>query len=265
MVYYVEAAGQVMMHGPTGIMVPLGIENYFDLTTSLMFYNYIALGIIFFIAAMSGSRSESRFCILIPVFSGLMTWIGWLNSPDPAQTWAVTIIAGILGIMIYMNDMNHEKYGIAGPGSKLLNVAIYLILFQAAIGLIAGFGIFPGGSIVPKTDICNVGFECNQYRNIDLEASVAQINDSSGVLDDIISTVAQLPIVVWQALVFLVKIAGSVLLFSVTLTGLMDGLVPGIADNTLYLIFVAFMQIAIWAIYMLAVVNWPSGSAERTI
>ena len=265
MVYYVEAAGQVMMHGPTGIMVPLGIENYFDLTTSLMFYNYIALGIIFFIAAMSGSRSESRFCILIPVFSGLMTWIGWLNSPDPAQTWAVTIIAGILGIMIYMNDMNHEKYGIGGPGSKLLNVAIYLILFQASIGLIAGFGIFPGGSNIPSIDICNVGFECNQYRNIDLEASVAQINDSSGILDDIVSTVAQLPVVIWQSLVFLAKIAVSITFFSITLSGVMNTLYPGIVDNSTYLLFIAFLQLSIWAIYVLAIINWPSGSAERTI
>ena len=265
MVYYVSAAGQVMMQGPTGIMIPLGIELFLPLTTALMFYNYISLSIIFFVAAMSGSRSETRFCIVIPIIAGLLTWIGWLNAPDPTQAWAITIIAGLLGVAIYMNEMNHEKYGISGGGSKLLNIVFFLIIFQACIGLINGFDLFPIGQSQPSPDMCNVGYECDAYRNIDLSASVGQFTQSTGVLDDVVTTLTQLPVVIWQALVFLVKIAASVLLFSVVLNGTMNGIFPGIAANGYYVAFMVFMQIIIWAIYVMAVQSWIRGTGESTI
>ncbi len=254
MVYYVSAAGQVLMQGPTGIMIPLGIEQFLDLNTALMLYNYLSLGLIFFVAAMSGNRSESRFCVIIPIIAGVLTWIGWLNAPDPMQAWAITIIAGLLGIAIYMNEMNHEKYGISGGGSKLLNV-----------GLVNGFDLFPIGQTQPTPNVCNVGYECDAYHNIDLTASTAQFTQSTGMLEDIVTTIAQLPVVIWQTLVFLVKIAGSVLLFSVVLNGTMNGIFPGIAANGYYLAFLAVMQVVIWAIYILGIQSWIRGTGESTI
>jgi len=256
MVYYVTAAGSVIMNGPTGIMVSLAIENFVSLQTAYMLYNYISLGIIFFLAAMSGSRSEARFAVVIPIFAGIFTWIGWLHAPNPVQTWAIMIITGLLGVAIYMNEANREKYGVGGPGSKLLNLVFFIILFQACIGLIQGFNLFPVGNSQPNPNSCTVGMSCDAYGNIQLSQSVTTIQSTGGLFQDVVSAVAALPAIAFSILKFIIQIVGAILLFSVVVNNTMNGIFPGIATNTSYLAFLVVMQIGIWAIYGITFFNW---------
>jgi hypothetical protein len=256
MVYYATAAGAVIMNGPTGIMIPLGIENFMPLATAYMLYNYIALGILFFIAAMAGARNEARFAVVIPIFAGIFTWVGWLHAPNPAQTWAVMIICGLLGVAMYMNEQNRERYGIGGPGSKLLNLVFFIILFEACIGLIQGFNLFPVGNTQPTPNSCTVGMSCDAYGNIQLSQSVTSIQSTGGLFQDVVSAVAALPAIAFSILKFIIQIVGAVLLFSVVVNSTMNGIFPGIAENGMYLAFLVVMQVVIWAIYGLTFFNW---------
>lgn len=258
MSYFVTAAGSVLMSGPTGIMVPLMIETVPGLTLAqiYMYYNYIAVCLMVFVAAMAGSRSESRYLIVVPILGGIFTWFGWVHAPDQAKWVVMLIIAGLLGIFSYINDVNHEKYGISGPGSKLLNLVFFIILFQVAVGCINGFDLFPAGNPQPTPNTCTVGYQCDAYGNINLESSVGSLNNSGGIMQDVLSIVSNLGTLAVTMLKFIVTILTSVALFSVVLNASLNGAFPGIAANTYYLLFLALVQVGIWAVYALTLFTW---------
>lgn len=265
MVYYVSAAASVMMKGPTGILIPLGIEQFLPIETALIMYNFISLGFIFFIAAMSGSRSESRFCVVVPIITGMFMYIGWLNAPNPAKAWAITIIAGLLGVAIYMNEMNHEKYGIGGPGSKLMNLVFFLIIFQAAFGLISNYNLIEMENTQPIPDVCNVGYNCDEYRNIDLSNSVTQYNESTGILSSVFNALTQLPTVVLQIIIFMINILAFVTFFPFMVGATLNGIFPGISTNVYYLAFAGVMNLAIWAIYVKGIGDYIRGTGDSSL
>lgn len=262
MTYYVEVAASLLMNGPTGILVSLGIENIpgVSLAVAYMYYNYIAVCLTFFIAAMAGPRSESRFCILVPIIAGILFGFGWIHTANAAsqiQFFALLVIMGIFGIMSYMNDVNHEKHGIGGPGSKLLNLVFFIIIFQVAVGTMNGFSLFePAGVSQASPNGCAVGYTCDQYGNIQLSESIANLNSSGGLFTDIISLVATLPLIAVALLKFVVTILTSVTLFSVVLNASIAGLYPGITSNTAYIAFLALVQVGIWAIYALTLFTY---------
>jgi hypothetical protein len=241
MSYYVTAAGSVLMHGPTGYLVSLGIETILDANIAQMMYNYIALGILFFIAAFAGSRNEARFCITIPMFAGVFLWFGWLKSPQPLQSLAVIIICGLLGIMIYMNEVNHEKYGIKGPGSKLMNIVLFIILFQAALGFTNTLNLFSVGPSQVSTGQCSIGNQsigatCDAYGNIQL-SSVSEVSSSGGLLAQIISVATALPQMILTLMVFMIQIGLAIIGAPFLIAATMEGLYPGISANSAYLAF----------------------------
>jgi hypothetical protein len=244
MSYYVTVAGSVLMNGPTGYLVSLGIENVLDATTATMMYNYIALGILFFIAAFAGARNEARFCITVPIFAGVFVWFGWLKSPQPLQSLAVIIICGLLGVMVYLNEVNHEKYGIKGPGSKLMNIILFIILFQAAIGFTNSLNLFAAGPSQVPTGQCTIGNQsvgatCDAYGNIQL-SSVSSVSSSGGLLEQIISVATALPQMILTLIVFLIQIGIAIIGAPFMIAATMEGLWPGISANAAY---VAFMVV----------------------
>ena len=252
MVYVVTVAGSVLMNGPTGYLVSLGLESILDSTTAIMMYNYIALSILFFIAAFAGSRNEARFCITVPIFAGIFVWFGWLKSPQPIQSLAVIIICGLLGIMIYMNETNREKYGIKGPGSKLMNIILFIILFQAALGFTNSLNLFASGPSQVAGSQCSIGNQsigasCDAYGNIQL-SSVSTISQSGGLLAQIISVVAALPQMILTLIVFLIQIGIAIIGAPFVIAGTMEGLFPGISTNVAY---IAFM-VAVGAVFYFA-------------
>ena len=255
MVYYLTAAGSLTMQGPSGILIPLGIEQFVDLTTAYMFYNYIALGILFFIAAMSGAKNEARFCITIPILAGLFTFIGWLHAPLASQSWAICIITGILGVMIYMNETNHEKYGLGGPGSKFLNIILFIILFQVSIGFINGLNLMPIGQTQITPDTCVVGMTCDQYGNIQLSESMTTVQSSGGLFADILDYGTVLTSMIISVFRYIITLGAAILLAPILLSSTLEGLFPGISSNAAYLLFISALSVVFWAADALFIFN----------
>jgi hypothetical protein len=261
---YLEAAGSILMNGPNPFMVSLGIENYVDLTTAYMLYNYVAVGVLFFIAAAAGARSEARYCVVIPIFAGIFTWIGWLNAPDPMKAWAITIITGILGIAIYMNETNREKYGAGGPGNKLLNIAYFIILLQICIGLVNGFNLFAVGPTTPTSvNMCTVGnstwgAQCGANGYVSLTQSVASVSQSGGLLQSAVSAASVLVTIGISILQVLVSVVISIVAFPVVLNSMISNIPgwSGIVTNSYYLLFLATLEAVCIINLTLLLFNW---------
>jgi hypothetical protein len=258
---YLTAAGSLVMSGPTGIMVSLGIEYVVGmaLTTAYMYYNYISVCLMFFIAAMAGARSESRFLIVLPIMGGIFLWFGWIQTGTPdtqLQFLMFLIIAALLGIFSYMNDVNHEKYGVAGPGSKLLNIVFFLILFQAAVGVISGFNLFDAGTAQPVSNVCTVGYQCDAYGNIMLSESVGTIGETGGLFQSAIGILTALPMLAIGILKMLITILISIVAFPLVLNASISSIYPGISSNMAYIGFLALMQVGIWAVYLMTIFAW---------
>jgi hypothetical protein len=255
----VNQTSAIMFKNSLGLLIPLGFENYVDATTAIMYYNYIAVFLIMAVAAFAGQSNETRFTFFIPVFAGLMTFIGWLQAPDPVSHWGIIVGCILLGALMYINDMNREKYGSAGPGSKLLTIVFMIIVFEASVTLVStsGLNLFPdlaaNGGMSQQSLTCDgYGYQCDSSGNIMLSASVSQVANAGGANLDVLS------IVTWGAhamigvIVFLIKIVAAVLLFSVVLVAAY----PALAASPTAVLFLGVMQLVIWAIYIVTFFNW---------
>lgn len=256
--FFLTQTGLLTMNGATGILVSLGIEYAPDmsLATAYMLYNYVAVCILFFIAAMSGARSESRFLIILPIIGAILFWFGWIHAPDQVTFLAFLVITMLLGIFSYMNDVNHEKYGMSGPGSKLLNIVMFIIVFQAAVGVINGWSMFPAGNAQPTPNACQVGYTCDEFGNINLQESVGTVSNTGGLFQSAVSLVAALPLLAISILKLIVSIIASVIIFAPVLNATIEGIVPGISSNAIYVGFLALMQVGIWGLYLMTIYTW---------
>ena len=260
---YTTQANVIMFKNPLGLLIPLGFENYVPAVDAIMYYNYIAIGLIMVVAAFAGQTNESRFTFFVPIFAGLMVFVGWLQAPDPTTYYGMIIGCILLGAMMYINDMNHEKYGLPGPGSKLLTIVFMIIVFEASVTLMStnGLNIFPdigNTGMSQKSLTCGdggtggYGYQCDASGNIMLSSSVSSINNVGGA--DI--SVASIGLWAIQAMigmfVFLIKILAAVLFFSLVLVAAY----PALGASPQALLILGFMQIVIWAIYSVAMFNW---------
>ena len=261
---YLEVAAGVLMNGPSPFLISLGIENFVDLTTAYMLYNYVSIAILFFIAAAAGARSEARYCVVLPIFAGIFTWFGWLNAPDPTKAWAITIITGILGVAIYMNETNREKYGVGGPGSKIMNISFFIILLQICIGLVNGVNLFAiGPTATTPTNMCVVGNSswgatCGANGYVDLTASVGSVSQSGGLLASAISVAALLPMIAISVLQLVVSVVIAIVAFPVVLNGMISSIPgwSGLVTNSYYLIFLAVLEVVCVINLMMTFFNW---------
>jgi len=256
-VEYVTQSNVITFTNSMGLLIPLGIENYVPIADAIMYYNYIAVGLIVGIAAVAGQLNESRFTFFIPIFTGLMVIIGWLHAPDQASYFGMVIGCVLLGALMYINDMNHEKYGIAGPGNKLLTVVMMIIVFEASVTLMStsGLNIFPelGNSGQSQQSLtCNgYGYQCDASGNIMLSASVSTINNQGGTGLDVVSIATWAINAMISVIVFLIKIVAAILLFSVVLIAAY----PALGASPQALLILGVMQLVIWAIYVIFFFN----------
>ena len=68
-VSYEEASRAVTAKGEYGILVPLGLEQVIPLSTALMYYNWIAVMLLFFIMSMASQRNMRFFSIITPMLA----------------------------------------------------------------------------------------------------------------------------------------------------------------------------------------------------
>lgn len=248
----------MIMQGPSGIMVPLGFETYMDITTARMYYDYIATILLILIAATTGSRGEPAYCILIPIFAGVFTLFGWFSFAHNLNAIASMVVAGILGIMIYMNETNHELNGVAGPGSKLLNVVFFLILFQTMLGLLPGMGVFDSSATDNPSygqAYCPPSASCGEYSNVDITTSTKTQASGGGFLEGTISVVYGAVTAFLNMLGFLVIMIINVLLSATVIGTLVNGIWPGVSGTPVFLAFMGLLSVIFWACDLIFIEN----------
>lgn len=258
----------VLTKGATGVLIPLGFENYVNAQTATYLYNLISISFILFIAGFSSQRSEAAFCIITPMMAGMFEFFGWFRAATASeQTGLVvlTIICALLGIFIYMNDQNRQNYGSGGAGSKVIAVALMLALFSGCFTMVSEFNILPGGNPMPASGTCAAGFACDQYNNIDFATTSAQFGNNGGLGGDALSAVAMLPGAILGMLILVLKMLIGIFAFPIILNGLMSGLYPGIASNGMYLMFLSVMEVVILSIYVMGTLELIRGSPGATI
>jgi hypothetical protein len=255
---YLTQTNVITFTNALGLMIPLGLENYVPVADAIMYYNYIAVFAIMLIAAFAGQTNESRFTFFVPIFAGLMVFIGWLHAPDPVSYYGMIIGCILLGALMYINDMNHEKYGLPGPGTKLLTIVFMIIVFEASVTLMStsGLNIFPeigNSGQSQQTLTCNgYGYSCDANGNIMLGASVQTINNQGGTGLDVLSIGLWAIQAMISVITFLIKIVAAILLFSVVLVAAY----PALGASPQAMLFLGIMQLVIWAIYAVAFFNW---------
>jgi len=253
-----EIATTVMMAGPAGVLVPLGIEYFCDSTTTTMMYNYIAAILLVLIAATAGSRSEPSYCIVIPIFAGMFTLFGWLTFSNKANAIAMMVIAGFLGVGIYMNEVNRERNGVGGPGSKFLNIVFFLILFQVILGIMPTLGLFDpdaASTVAYGNNYCPPGATCDAYSNVEIQQTAYNIGDTGGLLSGAASIITGLTTAFIAMFGFLITACINVLTSATVITTLIGGIWPGLTSNAIYLAFWGMISVVFWACDLIFVMN----------
>jgi hypothetical protein len=256
--YWVNQTNLITGTNPLGLMIPLGIEHFVPVLDAIMYYNYISIFLILTVAAVAGQANESRFTFFVPLFAGLMVFVGWLRAPDPVTYIGMIVGCILLGALMYINDMNHEKYGLPGPGTKLLTIVFMIIVFEASVTLMStsGLNIFPelsGDSGQHQADrFCNsYGYSCDANGNMMLEASITPMNNMGGAGLDVASIVMWAVQAMVGAFMFLIKILWAIVAFSTVLVAAY----PALAASPQAMLFLGIMQFVIWAVYAVYIFN----------
>jgi hypothetical protein len=248
----------MIMNGPAGNLVPLGFENWMTPQMATMYYNYLATILLLLIAATTGSRGEPAYCVLIPIFAGTFTLFGWFSFAGNINALAMMIIAGAFGVMIYMNETNHDRNGVAGPGSKLLNIVFFIILFQTVLGIMPAMGLFdPTATGAPSYNqtYCPPSAHCGAYSNVDISYSMSEGANTGGFISGAVSVLTGATTAFIGMVLFLVTTIINVLLSVTVIANLIEGLWPGVTTTPAFLAFMALVSVVFWACDLIFISN----------
>lgn len=225
--------------GPMGILFPLGIENVPGLSSAqiLWFYNIIGVGILFLMGACASERNLRHFGLILPLIAALLVFLGWLQAPNPVTTWSIILGCGFLGGLMYYKESLREGWGIGGPGSTLLNIAVYLIIFQCIVGIVnnPAIGLFDQQAVpIPS-----------EYQSIDLKGQVNSLTNTGGAWQELISYGSVFITMTIGAVKAFFAILQAVLLFSVTVTQAF----PILASSPFVLALIVAFQIGEWILF----------------
>ena len=245
--------------GPAGVLVSLGIE-YLTSNPTLVYqlYNYAAV-IPLFILAITASQRDARFVnILIPVWAGLMLFFGWLKYPDvngvvgsgAANAFALIVILVMLAIMTYMQETIHERFGIAGPGNKIIKIFTFIIILQAVVVFMNAASVFP--AIFPTgTQAISTG-NTQQFLNVDMNYQLTGMSGSGGLLAPVVDIATATLQIAISAIKMLISILIGIAAFSLILAAIFPWIVQAGAMGTAFLVI---LQFAIWSMYLIFIVT----------
>jgi len=225
-------------------LIDLGIDNLVTSATANMYYNFIAISLLFLIAALSSSRNSRFFAILLPALGAMMVWFGWLTGSNPVHTWGIITLCAIFGAAFYMKDSLRERFGSGGSGSLIMNLMIFLILFQTVIGVINITGVWGTDNTIPTP-------KDYQYQNVELSTTVTTTASSGGLFADITSAAKLLGDLMVTGLRMLFELLKSIGMFSLVLATAYPWMVK-MSDGSTNLVGVAALgviQVGIWLIY----------------
>jgi hypothetical protein len=235
------ATRTVTCNGPYGILISLGIENVptLSVTQVYWFYNLISIGILLLVSAMASERNMRHWNVIIPIVAAMVVYFGWMHSPTPSGTWAIIVGSALLAAAIYMKDSLHEHFGSGGPGTPIMTLAAYLIVFQCIIGIVnsPSMNFFNGN---------NVGSTPSSYQpgSIDLSQQWNSQANTGGLLADVISAASILLTRGVGAMMALLSIIQAVVLFSAT----MVQAYPFLASSPYAMLLLGAFQIGEWVL-----------------
>jgi hypothetical protein len=172
---------------PYGLRLDFGLENIMPPAWAFLFYNGIALGLLFFIAGYASLRSTRFSIFCLDAFAAIFWWFGWLSFYMPAtdtvdwmRPMCLIILGGVMGGAIYLKEANRERYGTGGTGLTIINVLYYFILLQTVIGFANISGIWANNSAITPT--------AYQYNNVDLGTQMTSNANIGGFMGGAVST-----------------------------------------------------------------------------
>lgn len=256
MVTYTTITNTIMGKSALGLLIDLHIQDFVPANVAIMYYNYIAISLIVMWAGFASASNESRYTFTTPFFAAFLVWIGWLNAGlDAASYWGIILFCLFLGAIMYINDMNHEKYGTAGPGDKLIALSFMIMCFTASFGFVSSsqLGLFNGqASGTSQNVMCGTAYSCDANGNVDLAVSVTSVKSSGGLWESILDDISILTAIALSILKLVVVVIGSVLFFSVVVLAAY----PELATSAQVVAFLAVLNLVIWAIYLSTFFRW---------
>jgi hypothetical protein len=179
--------------------------------------------------------------VLMPIWAGFCMFAGWLKYPNPGMGFGILVVCTALAIMTFMQERVHERFGIAGPGNKVIKIFMFLIILQCVVVFINSSAIFP--SETPALSASNT-----QYSNIDLSANIGSVSATGGMTAQIVDIASIALQTAYSSLLLMIKCLISIAAFSV----IVSQVFPWIAQaGPAGVAFLVVMQFAIWAMYLL--------------
>ena len=227
--------------GPAGVLISLGIELVVtDIVKVTAYYNYFALFVILMLAVVAGERDARFVSVLMPMWAGFCMFAGWLKYPNQATGFGVLIVCSALAIMTFMQERVHERFGIAGPGNRVIKIFMFLIILQCVVVFVNSSSIFP-------SEAQPLASSNTQYANIDLAGNMGATNSAGGLTASIVDIVSIATQTAYSILLLLVKCLISIAAFSL----IINSVFPWIAQaGTIGIAFLVVMQFSIWLMYL---------------
>ena len=231
------------MLGPTGRMIDLGIDYVVSTVSQAnYYYNLICILILYLIAAASSKQSEGFFGIFLPIMAGLFIWIGWLRAPSQVVYINLVIGVAVLATLLYMKDSLSQRFGIGGPGSTLMNIVVYIIIFQIIVGVVNDSGMFQTNAApTPVTS----------YNNFNIQTAVASSSQAGGVTGTVQSITTLLTDGAVAMLRTFITIVQSVVIFS----SFILAAYPWIAQSWTAMSLLVAFQVGVWLLYVVLLFN----------
>ena len=225
-------------------LVSLGLETIVP-ASATMYYNFLAIGILFLIASLSSSRNTRFFAVLIPVFAAMLVYFEWLRGPDPVQTWGVIVMAVVLGVGIYMKDTLRERFGSGGPGSLIMNIMVFMLILQTVVGVVNMTNLWEGNAAATPQNEWT-------YDSVKLEDEVPMATNTGGLLSDVASTLGVMTDMMISALRLFLTLLLSIGLFAVVLMQIFPWIVTNSdgSGNAYGYAILGLLQVGIWILYM---------------
>jgi hypothetical protein len=243
--FFAAAGMGATFGGPAGVLISLGIENVIsNLTLITQYYNYFSLFTLLILGLVAGQRDARFVSVLMPIWAGFCMLAGWLRYPDMGIGFGILVVCTAIAIMTYMQETVHERFGIAGPGNKIIKIFMFLIILQCVVVFVNSAAIFPAvGTTAPSITSGSA-----QYTNIQLQSQFTQINGVGGLtasVVDIVTTSLQIAV---SALFLVIKCLISIAAFAVILSQVFPWIMQAGAIGVAFLVV---MQFAIWTMYLL--------------
>jgi hypothetical protein len=223
--------------GPFNILVSLGLEYILPIDWAYLFYNVIALTLLYATLSLASQRDIRFYAVGLPLLAAALAFFGWYNGygTSSMQIWGNIIATGLIGTGVYLKETNREKWGAGGGGSTLINFVFFIILLQACVGLINGSQIWQDNTAPTPT----------QYQNVNLEQQIGGINNSGGLFGGAISTLEMLGVLAIQALIMVLTVIATIAAFSAVLVFVFPFLGSGLPLQILIV-----TQIVVWLLYL---------------